>query len=151
MKKFMKTVAVIGALGILAASTTVFAAVKTPAQVAAGVTGKTTTELSTLRATGKTYGTIAKDAGKLAEFQKQMLAEKKAILDQRVKDKTLTQVQADAIYNAIKANQASCDGTGTARIGQKYNAGFGMGQGMGLGQGNCQGQGRGMGIGRGNR
>jgi hypothetical protein len=143
MNTLKKTVAILGTLGLIASSTAVYAATtaKTPAEIVSGLTGKTTTQLYTERATGKTYGTIAKEAGKLTEFQKQMLAEKKAVLDQRVKDKTLTQAQADAIYNSIKTNQATCDGTGSAAIGKKNGVGFGLGQG--------QGQGKGMGMGKG--
>jgi hypothetical protein len=70
----------------------------------------------------------------------QMLEQKKAVLDQRVKDGKLTQEKADEIYNAIKSNQATCDGTGSAQIGKKYGVGFGMGQGAGKGMGKCQGQ-----------
>jgi hypothetical protein len=96
---------------------------------------------------------MAKDAGKLEEFKAQMLEQKKAILDQRVKDGKLTQEQADEIYNAIKNNQANCDGTGSAAIGRKYGAGFGLGSGMGNGQGAGRGAGMrngyGMGAGRG--
>jgi len=84
-----------------------------------------------------------------------MLEQKKIVLDQKVKDGRLTQEQADAIYNAIKNNQATCDGTGRAGIGRKYGAGLGQGCGMGLGQGaglgmrNGGGFGGGMGAGRG--
>lgn len=54
--------------------------------------------------------------------------------------------QAEAIYNSLKANQATCDGTGTARIGKSMGAGFGQGQGMGMGQGQGRGQGMGQGA-----
>jgi hypothetical protein len=146
MKNLKKTVAILGTLGIIASSTAVYAAAtaKTPADIVSGLTGKTTTQLYTERAAGKTYGTIAKEAGKLTEFQKQMLAEKKVVLDQRVKDKTLTQSQADAIYNAMKTNQATCDGTGSAAIGKKNGVGFGQGQGQGKGMGMGKGSGNGM-------
>ena len=161
MKNLKKTVAILGTLGIIASSTAVYAATaiaKTPAEIVSGLTGKTTTQLYTERATGKTYGTIAKEAGKLTEFQKQMLAEKKVLLDQRVKDKTLTQAQADAIYNSIKTNQATCDGTGSAAIGRNSGlctgagagAGFGQGKGMGMGNGAGRGMRNGSGCGMGN-
>ena len=51
----------------------------------------------------------------------------------------MTQEEADEIIAALKENQAVCDGTGTARTGQQFGAGFsgmmGNGQGMGRGQG----------------
>lgn len=158
MINLKKTVAILGTLGIMASSTAVYAATvttKTPAEIVSGMTGITTTQLYTERAAGKTYGTIAKDAGKLTEFQSQMLIEKKAVLDQRVKDKTLTQAQADAMYNSIKANQATCNGTGSAAISKNSGVGFGLGMGMGAGTGcgtgmhNGSGTGKGMRAGRG--
>lgn len=160
MKNLKKTVAILGTLGILATTTAAYAAVtKTPAQIVAGLTGKTTTQLYIERAAGKTYGTIAKEAGKLADFQAQTLVEKKAVLDQRVKDKTLTQSQADSIYNSIKANQVTCNGTGSAAIGKNNGVGFGQGSGCGNGIGIGKGMGarmrnglgNGMGLGAGRR
>lgn len=123
MKDLKKTVAILGTIGILAISTAAYAAIKTPSQIVSGLTGKTEAVINAERAAGKTYGTIAKDAGKFIEFQSQMLIAKKAVLDQRVKNKTLTQAQADAIYNSIKANQGTCDGTGSAAIGKKNGIG----------------------------
>ena len=123
MKKMKKLIAVIAAVGVLGTAGAAYAAtVKTPA--------------------GETYGAIAKDAGKLDEFKAQMLEQKKIVLDQRVKDGTLTQQQADEIYNTIKDNQATCNGTGNAQIGKKFGAGRGQGMmgggaGMGFGGGSC--------------
>jgi len=71
--------------------------------------------------------------------------QKKLILDQRVAEGKLNQEQADAIYNRLAANQAACDGTGSAALGKRTGAGFGQGSGKGLGQG----QGRGVGMGQG--
>lgn len=152
MKNIKKFVAVVAAVSVMGAAGAVFAAsAKTPAEIVSGLTGKTVEDLNEERAAGKTYGTIANEAGKLDEFKSQMLEQKKAILDQRVKDGQLTQQQADEIYNAIKDNQANCDGTGSAGIGKKFGAGFGQGNGMGKGTGmrNGNGSGRGMGYGRG--
>ena len=143
MKGFKKIAAIVVAVGIIGSGGIAFAATtaKTPAQIAAGLTNKTVDQVTSERAAGKTYGTIANEAGKLDEFKAQILEQKKAILDQRVKDGTMTQQQADEIYNAIKNNQATCDGTGNAAIGKKYGAGFGMGNGMGRGSGNGKGAG----------
>lgn len=145
MKKTRKLIAVVAIVGIMGTAGTAFAATaSSPAQIVSGLTGKSVQDLYVQRSAGTTYGTIAKDAGKLEEFQAQMLAQKKIILDQRVADKVMTQAQADAIYNDIKDNQAICDGAGTARIGQKYGVGFGNGQGsaagLGSGAGNCLNQ-----------
>ena len=91
------------------------------------------------RETGITFGTIAQEAGKLDEFKVQTLEQKKIILDQRVKAGNLAQAQADQSYNSIKTNQATCDGTGNAQIGQRKGAGFGQGQGQGMGDGQGNG------------
>ncbi|MFA6941370.1 MAG: hypothetical protein WCQ54_10375, partial [Clostridiaceae bacterium] len=85
-----------------------------------------------------TYGTIAKEAGKLTEFKNEILEIKKDALDAKVKNGTLSQERADEIMAALKENQENCDGTGSAKVGQKMGAGFGgkNGGGMGKGQGN---------------
>lgn len=148
MKNMKKLIAVIAAVGVLGTAGAAFAATaKTPAEIAAGLTGKAIEDLYKERASGKTYGTIAEDAGKLDEFMAQMLEEKKVVLDQRVNDGNLAQQQADEIYNALKNNQATCDGTGNAQLGKNYGAGFGSGAGRGMGMG--KGMGRGAGTGNG--
>jgi hypothetical protein len=148
MKKIITVVAVVGVLG--AAGFAYAADIKTPADVVAALTGKSVTDLNKERASGKTYGTIANDAGKLAEFKTQMLEQKKSVLDARVSDGKITQPQADDIYNAIKTNQATCDGTGNEKIGKKNGVGFGNGQGTGSGKGQGMGRGARMGGGMSN-
>jgi hypothetical protein len=155
MKNIKSYIAVATIVGLLGVTGSAFAAVtgQTPAEIAASVTGQTVEQVTAVRTTGVTYGTIAKEAGKLAEFKAESLEQKKAILDQRVTDGNLTQEQADAIYNALVTNQATCDGTGSAAIGKSMGAGFGKGQGMGMGKGQGMGQGSGQrngsGMGRG--
>lgn len=124
---------VVGVLGVGAAAYA--ATATTPAEIVAGLTGQAVEQVIEQRATGVTYGEIAAEAEVLSEFQQQMLELKKEILDQRVKDGQLTQEQADEIYQAIKDNQAACNGTGSAGVGQKYGAGLGCGSGAGAGQG----------------
>ncbi|MEK6266045.1 MAG: hypothetical protein N2B06_14940, partial [Clostridium sp.] len=118
MKNIKKMVLSLAVVTVLSTGV-VFAAVatKTPAEVAAGLTGKSIEEVTTERTSGKTYGTIAEEAGKLEEFKTETLQQKKQLLDQRVKDGNLTQVAADEIYNSIVTNQETCDGTGSAGIG----------------------------------
>jgi hypothetical protein len=144
MKNMKRLIAVIGAVAVLGTAGAAFAATaKTPAEIAAGLTGKTVEDLYKARTAGKTYGTIANEAGKLGEFKAQMLERKKALLDQKVKDATITQERANEIYNAMKSNQETCDGTGTARLGKSNGAGFGAGA-SGLGNGQGRGAGKGM-------
>lgn len=145
MKNFKKIAAIAAAVAVLTTAGAVFAAeFKTPAEILSGLTGKPIESLNEERTEGKTYGTIANENGKLDEFKTQMLEQKKAILDQRVAENKLTREKADEIYNALKENMASCDGTGSARIGRKFGAGFGNGVNRGTGRG----AGQGMGMGR---
>jgi len=88
----------------------------------------------------------AAQAGSLEDRKSAILEQKKDILAQRVTDGTMTQAQADQILAALLENQATCDGTGSARIGQKFGAAFGMGNGQGQGQGARMGMGRGQGL-----
>lgn len=144
MKNIKKMVLSLAVVTVLSTGV-VFAAVatKTPAEVAAGLTGKSIEEVTTERTSGKTYGTIAEEAGKLEEFKTETLLQKKQLLDQRVKDGNLTQEAADEIYNSIVTNQETCDGTGSAGIGKMNGAGFGQGRGQGRGMGSGQGNGSG--------
>ena len=153
MKNFKSYIAAATIVGLLGVTGTALATVtgQTPAEIASRLTGKTVEQVTAERATGITYGTIAKEAGKLDEFKAATLEQKKAILDQRVADGNLTQEQADAIYNRLVTNQATCDGTGSAAIGKSMGAGFGQGQGMGLGKGQGMGQSAGQRNGSGAR
>lgn len=157
MKGLKKFVAATVAFGVVGVGSAFAATLTTPAEITSQLTGRTIAELTQERATGKTYGTIASEAGKLDEFKSQMLEQKKTILEQRVAEGRLTQQRADEIYSAMKNNQAACDGTRNEGIGRKYGAGFGQGSGMGAGQmskgagmrngsgtGGCMGFGRGV-------
>ena len=146
MKNFKKIMVVAAVVSVLGAAGIAYAVdIKTQADITAGLTGKSVTDVTKERAEGKTYGTIAKEAGKLDEFKTQMLERRKAVLDKRVKEGEITQLKSDEIYNAIKNNQATCDGTGNAKIGKNYGARFGNGQGAGLGRGIGEGRGSGNG------
>lgn len=138
MKNIKKIVLSIAVVSVLSTGGVVFAvaANKTPADITASVTGKSVEQVAKERTSGKTYGTIAKEAGKLDEFKAESLKQKKVALDQRVKDGKLTQAEADKIYNSIKTNQETCDGTGNAGIGKRNGLGAGQGMGKGSGQGN---------------
>jgi len=151
MKKFGK-IAAVGAIVLVIGATSVTALAasgySTPADIVAGLTGKTAEDVIAERAdTGKTYGTIAGEAGVLDEFEDQMLESKEAILEERVAAGTMTQERADAIITAMEENQANCDGSGTGGIGAGLGAGFGMN-----GQADCDGTGTGgLGSGTGTR
>lgn len=148
MKKFVAAGVAVMALAV--GSVTAFAASQysTPAEAVAGLTGREVQSVIDERAqTGKTYGTIANEAGVLDEFKTEMLELKKDTLAARVAAGTMTEEQADAIIARIEANQANCDGTGTGfglkSAGCGMGAGFGQGGGQGRGQGGC-GMGNGL-------
>ena len=131
------------AVAISVTSVTVFAASKygSPAEAAASLTGKSVDEVIRIRQEEKkTLGIQADEVGKLEEFQKELLEQKKEVLKERVADGRLTQEQADEILANIETNQASCDGTGTG-IGMRNGLGFG--QGMRNGNGYLSGSGLG--------
>lgn len=134
LKKFAVVGAVIFTFG--ATSIAAFAAsYSTPAEIVAGLTGKSAESVTAQRAeTGKTYGALADEYGVLDQFKAQNLEQKKTQLAERVKAGTMTQQQADAIIAAIEERQANCDGTCSGRTGAGMGAGFGRnGGGFGCG------------------
>lgn len=135
------------ALALVATSVTVFAAsdYTTRAEAVAGITGRTIDSvIAERKESGKTYGSMAADAGKLDEFKTEMHEMKKDNLAAQVEAGTITQEKADAILKAIDENRVVCDGTGSSKIGQGFGAKFGSnGTGQGLG-----GTKRGAGMGR---
>jgi hypothetical protein len=140
---------------VVAVAGVVFAAVQTPSQILAGLTGKSETDLQAARAAGSTYGSIAAEAGVLDEFQAQRLEALKTQLAERVAAGTLDQVSADSIYDRMEDRIASCDGTGTGvPAGQAARNGrgsmTGSASGNGLASGTCDGTGIAAGGGRGN-
>ena len=132
------------ALALSAATMTSFAAAayKTPAEAVSGITGKTIDEVTAERKSGKTYGSMAADAGKLSEFQQAVADIHEDRLNEEVADGTLTQEQADAQLAAIRERQAACDGNGTG-AGTGCGAGGCSGNGMGY---NRRGNGNGLGY-----
>ncbi|AHM57724.1 hypothetical protein EAL2_808p02190 (plasmid) [Peptoclostridium acidaminophilum DSM 3953] len=121
---------------------------KTPAQIYSELTGKTVEQAYTERQeSGENYGQLAQDAGKYEEFKSQMLENKKATLEERVKSGQMTQEQADALIERME----NCEGDSQG-LGKAAGAGFGQGsmQGKGNGQGLKNGSGFGQGNGQGN-
>ncbi len=144
----MKKLLTLGTMALLvgATSITAFAAsnYNTPAEAVAGLTGRTVESLIAERSEmGQTYGAIANAAGKLQEFKTEILQVKTNVLTSKVETGTMTQEQADEIIAVLEANMENCNGSGSARIGQALNAGFGKTNGNGLGKGQG-GSGRGM-------
>jgi hypothetical protein len=150
MKKNGKlTLALLVVIGMMTIGVVAFAAeALSPVDIVSQLTGKTVEELREVRAAGKTYGTVAKEAGVLDAFKNAMLESKKLILAERVASGDMTQAEADAAYAAIVAAQENCDGTGTAKIGKELGIGFGQGSGLrdGTGMGTGKGRGQGQGL-----
>ncbi len=155
-KKILAIGLMVLALGLASVTAAMASGYQTPAEALAALTGQTVEDVqATRKATGQTYGALAAEAGQLDEFKAEVLASKKAALAERVAAGTMTQEQADTIIAALEANQANCDGSGTAGVGRQMGARFGGGQGCGLGNsfgnglGNGQGRGQGRGMGNG--
>lgn len=147
MKRVLTSLLVSGLL--LSTGVVAFAdSISSPAEVYANLTEKTVEEAYELRGNDKTFGQLAEDAGVYEKFQAAILEAKKQILADKVEKEEITQEKADELLKLME----DCDGTGTNRLGQKNNIGFGRGagNGQGNGQGRGQGKGRGNGMGRGN-
>ena len=118
MKKLALVVSVIAVALILTfVSTSVYAAFqpKRGIELAADVLGKTVDQLITEQNTsGKTIHQIVIDAGKLDELTDARLAQMKLILADRVKNKELTQTQADEWYAEMVERMEANIANGTA-------------------------------------
>ena len=139
-------VAVLSMFVLCAASSAVFAAApKTPAEVLASVTGRTVESVTAEKAkTGKTYGRMAKEAGKLTEFKKASLEARKARIKEQAASGRISKERAAAIIKEIDRRIAACDGAaaGKGRVGQESGTGFGSGGKGAGGSGNANGVGR---------
>lgn len=101
-------------------------------QVLANLLGKPLEDTYKLLTPGKTLAEIAQENGiSLDKFQQAMLESRKNIIQQRVKDGTITQEQADLMIKNMEQNIKNCDGTG---IGRGMGRGSGMDRGFGMGR-----------------
>jgi len=152
MKNLKKTM-IVGAavLALAVTSITAFAATfSTPAELLAGLTGKSVEDVITEKTEeSKTYGALADEYGVLDEYKTKILEEKKAYLEERVEEGIMTRERADAIIANLDENSLTCDGTGYADGGCGLGAGFGGGNGGGNGGGCGLGSGNGAGFGGG--
>lgn len=131
-------VAVVVAVMLTAFSTTAFAAAKysTPAEAVAGLTGRTLQSvLAERKSSGKTYGTMAKEAGVLDEFKQEVLEQKKDRLAVLVSQGKITQAKADQIIKQMEQHQQICDGTGKGCLTGGLCVQDGLCGGNGSGQG----------------
>lgn len=147
MKKII-TIALVSVLLISLGGIAFASTFDSPAKIYADLTEKTVEEVYEERSTDKTFGQLAQENDIFEEFQAANLEIRKAILQERVNEGTITQEQADAM---LKAMEEGCTlEPGSRRLGQEYGLGFGgrgADQGQGLGRGMRQGNGQGMGQG----
>lgn len=147
MKNFKGKMVLLGMVSILSISsvTALAAGPCTPADAAASLTGRDVEDVIRERMeTGKTFGAIAAEAGKLEEFKQKVLDAKEQILSEDVEKGVVTQEEADDILEAVKERQAFCDGTGSGCGRGGYGSGC-RGYGGGYGRGLSRGWGRGNG------
>lgn len=119
--KSLKKILITGLLALSIATTAFAASVyNNPAEIVANLTGRTVDSIIDEKYdTGKSFGTIAKEAGKLDEFKAEILELKKEQLAIRVSEGRLSQQQADKIIASIEERQALCDSN------YEYGCGYG--------------------------
>lgn len=141
---------------VISLSTAAFAAADygTPAEIVAGLTGKTTDEVTAERQAGNSYGSQAQAAGKLDEFKAERLQLYEQNLTQAVQEDRLTQSEADKLLEEMTLRMEDCDGIGTGNgqgecNGTGAGTGAGICDGTGIGQNSDRKNGSGLGMGRG--
>lgn len=136
MKKARKLIVSMSALVLVAATSIgVYAAESmNPAQTLSELTGMTIEALYEAKG-DKTFGVLAQELEVADAFRKDMIANKLAIIEERVANGTLTREAADDMIAVILENQENCDGTGLNQGEGKIGLGFGRGHGMGNGHG----------------
>lgn len=155
MKHFKVKVILFAAVSVfsLGSAFTVSAAGRhMPANIVAALTGRTVANVIQERfETGKTFGTIAAESGRLDEFKEEMLNAKEEILSENVENGVMSQEEADKILDTVKERQAVCGGSGYGDgLGCGFVGGNGSGCGYGSGDGSGCGYGGGNGFGNGN-
>jgi hypothetical protein len=143
MRKFTKARLTGGIVaGVLAASVVGVSAatLQTPAQIAAGLTGREVQSIIDERNhTGKSYGRIAADAGQLEAFKASVLQNRKAATQRKVHEGRLTQEQGDKIMEQLQQRQETCDGSGNGSGRQNGGGRNGTCDGSGNGRQNGNG------------
>lgn len=112
--------------------------------VLADLTGLSTTDIQAKRAAGESIADIAKDEGvNPDDVVAKALEARKALLDQKVADGTITQDQADAVYAQMKerlTERVTTTATGRPSWAGQGQGGGGRGAGRGgNGAGYCGG------------
>ena len=148
MKKIKNIALALGVTTLVAsAGIGVYAAeISSPAEILSRITGTSVEKLYESKGSMR-FGELAEQEGIADEFRQEMLANKKAMLDKKVSEGTLTQEQADEMYKNMVENQGTCDGAGIHR-GEK-NLGLGINTRINKGNKNGEKVGGGNGFGNG--
>ncbi|WP_051196264.1 hypothetical protein [Clostridium cadaveris] len=102
-----------GVIGVTSITALAATSYNSPAEVVAGLTGRSVESIRDERKeTGKTCGTIAKEAGVIEEFKSAKLEVVRERLKEKVSSGSMTQEEADKIVNEIQERQKNCDGSG---------------------------------------
>ena len=111
LKSFIAVGVMVLSMGAVSASAFAASAYKTPAEVAAGVTGRSVESVTAEhRQSGKRYGLIAKDAGKFEIYKAQRLELKKSRLQEQVAAGRMSKERAASMLVAMEKRQADCNG-----------------------------------------
>lgn len=135
----MKKIGLLLLVGFMVFGSMAFAAEgSSPAEIYAGLTGKTVEQAYEARGQGR-FGALASEDGVSEAFVAEMLEAKKAQIQSLVGD-SLTQDQADELIAELEARVAACDGSQEqARLLQGFSMQFGNGQGLGSQYGKAEG------------
>lgn len=148
MKRSKVLLATALVLVLLAGGGAVYAATaSSPLEILSNVTGDSVDAIVESREDGETLGSIAAEKDVLEEFQKAMLENRKAVVQERVEEGVLTQEEADEYLAIMAERMETCDGTGVRQgdnLGQQF--GMGMGRGSRNGDGTQSGFGQGFGM-----
>lgn len=146
LKKILAVGTIVSIIGVT--GVTAFASeYKTRADIVSDLTGKSVESvIEEKQSKGVSYGKIADEAGKLQEFKTAVMELNEEKIKAMVEDGTITQEKADEALEAIKNQQAQCDGTGSKKLGQSLGLRLGGNNGNANGQrqGNRNGLGNGL-------
>ena len=142
-KKFAIMIAVVFSLATVSVSVFAKGSDDVVASLAK-ITNKTVEEVVALKnENNKSYGEIAKDAGKLEEFKLERTKLFKERLAEKVADEKITQEKADEILERRIQNMENCDGKGTGEgLRLNLNRQAEESNDDGHGQGHRQGEGQ---------
>lgn len=110
-----------------AASAAAYSSSDSPVTVLSNLTGKSADILAERKMnTGKSFGQIASEEGKLIEFRHEMFKMKKNLVLKQAEAGAISEKEARDIIADIERCKVCCDGKGSYRLKQKCGVGFGV-------------------------